>query len=135
MTFLRYIVIKDEVKVDPAKIEVVRDCPRPMSSSKITCFLGLARYYRHFIEGFSIIATPLKELTRKNLKFVWLEKCENNFHELKRRSITSPVLILPSDQENFVEYCDALRQGLGCILMLDGKVIAYPSQQLKEYEQ
>ncbi|XP_062113714.1 uncharacterized protein LOC133825292, partial [Humulus lupulus] len=87
------------------------------------------------ILGFSRIATPLTELTRKKTKFVWTDRCENSFKELKRRLITAPVLSLPTDNEKFVVYCDASRQGLGCVLMQAGKVIAYASRQLKEYEQ
>ena len=76
----------------------------------------------------------MTELTRKNQKFVWSEKCENSFQELKRRLITAPVLSLPSEEGNFVVYCDASRLGLGCVLMQNEKVIAYASRKLKEYE-
>ena len=92
-------------------------------------------YYQWFVEGFSRIATPLTELTRNKTKYVWKDRCENSFKELKRRLITAPVLSLPSDNERFVVYCDASRQGLGCVLMKPGKVIAYASRQLKECEQ
>ena len=91
-------------------------------------FLGLAEYYRRFVEGFSRIATPLIELTKKKTKYVWKNRCENSFKELKRRLITAPVLSLPTDNEKFVVYCDASRQGLGCVLMQAGKVIAYASR-------
>ena len=98
-------------------------------------FLGLAGYYRRLVDGFSRIATPLTELTKKKTRYVWTDKCENIFKELKRRLITAPVLNLPTENEKFVVYCDASIQGLGCVLMQDGKVIAYASRQLKEYEQ
>ena len=126
---------KDGIMVDPAKIEVVRDWPAPKSATEVRSFLGLAGYYRRFVEGFSKIAVPLTELTRKNQKFVWTDRCEKSFLELKQRLITAPVLTLPSDKEKFVVYCDASRQGLGCVLMQAGRVIAYASRQLKEYEQ
>ncbi|XP_062075000.1 uncharacterized mitochondrial protein AtMg00860-like [Humulus lupulus] len=113
--------------VDLTKIDAVRDWPRPRSASEIRRFLGLAEHYRQFIEGFSRIATPLIELTHKNLEFVWTDTCENIFQELKRRLVTVPVLSLPLDQEKFVVYCNASRQGLGCILMQTGKVIGYAS--------
>ena len=90
-------------------------------------FLGLASYYRRFVEGFSKIAAPMTELTRKNLKFVWSDKCEDSFQELKRRLITAPVLSLPSGKGKFVVYCDASRLGLGYVLMQNEKVIAYAS--------
>jgi hypothetical protein len=70
-------------------------------------FLGLAGYYRRFIEGFSIIASPLTKLTRKEVRFVWLEGCVANFRELKERLTSSPALALPSGTEGFVVYSDA----------------------------
>ncbi|XP_062100051.1 uncharacterized mitochondrial protein AtMg00860-like [Humulus lupulus] len=128
VTFLGHLVIRMEIMVDPAKIEAMRDWPRPKSATEIRSFLGLARYYRCFVEGFSRIAMPLTELTRKNLKFVWSDRCENNFQELKRLLITGPVLSLPSDQGKFVVYCNASKHGLGCIVMQACKVVAYASR-------
>jgi hypothetical protein len=109
-------------------------CERPTSITEIRSFLGLAGYYRRFIEGFFLIATPLTQLTRKNKKWVWSEECEKSFKELKRRLTTAPVLTLPLGTEGFVVYSDASRKGLGCVLMQHGKVVAYTSRQLKTCE-
>ena len=87
------------------------------------------------MEGFSKIAVPLTELTRKSIRFYWSDKCEAIFQELKQRLITAPVLSLPRENGKFVVYCDASKLGLGCVLMQKGRVIAYASRQLKEYEQ
>jgi ribonuclease HI len=76
----------------------------------------------------------MTELLKKENKFNWTESCES-FQELKRRLTTTPVLTLPDIQRDFVVYCDASRQGLGCVLMQDGKVVAYASRQLKPHEQ
>ena len=73
----------DGIKVDPSKVEAVREWPRPRNASEVRSFLGLAGYYRRFVEGFSKIAAPMTELTRKNLKFIWSDKCEGSFQELK----------------------------------------------------
>ncbi|KAM6596742.1 hypothetical protein CsatA_007266 [Cannabis sativa] len=135
VSFLGHIVSKDGIKVDPGKIESVRDWPRPKTVTEIRSFLGLAGYYRRFVEGFSKISMPLTELTKKNQLFIWSDKCEASFQELKQRLITAPVLALPSDKEKFVVYCDASKQGLGCVLMQADRVIAYASRQLKDYEQ
>ena len=135
MAFLGHIVGKDGILVDPSKIEAVKNWPRPASVSEVRSFLGLASYYRRFVEGFSKIAVPLTELTRKSVRFNWSEKCETSFQELKQRLITAPVLSLPKENGKFVVYCDASKMGLGCVLMQDGRVIAYASRQLKEYEQ
>ena len=103
--------------MDPVKIEAIKSWPRPKNASEVRSFVGLAGYYRRFVEGFSKFAASLTELTHKNQKFVWSDKCENSFQELKQRLITAPILRLPSGQEKFVIYCDASHQGLGCVLM------------------
>ncbi|KAL8126900.1 hypothetical protein AgCh_013991 [Apium graveolens] len=92
-------------------------------------------YYRRFVQDFPKIAIPLTKLTRKNEKFVWTEKCEENFQELKKRLVTAPMLVLPDEKGDFVIFSDASYKGLGCVLMQHGKVIAYASRQLKPHEQ
>jgi hypothetical protein len=77
----------------------------------------------------------MTELTRKDKAFAWSEACEKSFQELKKRLTTAPVLTLPDNHKNFVIYCDASRQGLGCVLMQEGKVVAYASRQLRPHEQ
>lgn len=74
-------------------------------------------YYRRFIEGFSSIATPLTKLTQKKVKFIWLDKCEKSFQELKDRSALALILPLLEGLDVCVVYCDASRVGLGCVLM------------------
>ena len=101
---------------------------------EIHSFLGLAGYYRRFIEGFSKLAKPMTALLEKNAKFVWSEKCQANFEELKKRLTTSPVLVLPDLSKNFSIYCDASRQGLRSVLMQEGRVVAYASRQLRKHE-
>ncbi|TYK27320.1 ty3-gypsy retrotransposon protein [Cucumis melo var. makuwa] len=71
---------------------------------------------------------------RKNAKFKWSDKCEQNFQELKKRLVTAPILTLPVTGKKYVIYCGASRQGLGCMLMQEGKIIAYTSRQLKKHE-
>jgi len=128
-------VSREGIKVDPAKIEAIMNWERPKTPTEIRSFLGLAGYYRRFVQDFSRIATPLTKLTRKNEKFIWNEKCEESFQELKKRLVSAPVLSLPDDQGNFVIYSDASYKGLGCVLMQHDKVIAYASRQLKPHEQ
>jgi hypothetical protein len=76
---------------------------------EIHSFLGLARYYRRFIEGFSKLAKPMTALLEKNAKFIWSEKCQTNFEELKKKLAMAPVLILPDLSKSFSIYCDASR--------------------------
>ena len=96
--------------------------------------MGLAGYYRKFVDGFSKIASPLTNLTRKNVKFQWTDLCERSFMELKQKLISAPILAIPTNSGRFVVYSDASKCGLGCVLMQNGKVIAYASRQLKDYE-
>ena len=133
--FLGHVVSSEGIKVDPAKIEAVKSWDRTRTPTEVRSFMGLAGYYRRFVQNFAKIATPLTKLTRKNEKFIWNEKCEESFQELKRRLTTAPVLVLPDDQGNFVIYSDASYKGLGCVLMQHDKVIAYASRQLKIHEQ
>ena len=88
----------------------------------------MAGYYRRFVQGFSIIATPLTKLLKKNAKFEWTEECQQSFDELKRCLTTAPVLTLPADGGGYVVYSDASRKGLGCVLMQYGNVISYTSR-------
>ena len=75
------------------------------------------------MEGFSRIALPLTNLTRKGVKFEWNNDCERSFQEFKQRLASAPILALPTDEGGFVIYSDASRQGLGCVLMQYEKVI------------
>ncbi|XP_060968707.1 uncharacterized mitochondrial protein AtMg00860-like [Cannabis sativa] len=134
VAFIGHIVSKDGVEVDPGKIEAVKCWPKQKTASEVRSFLGLAGYYRRFIEGFLKIATPFTNLTRKQQKFAWTNKCKESFETLKDKLIKSLVLCVPTNKDKFVVYCDASKQGLGCVLMQNEKVVAYASRQLKEYE-
>ncbi|KAL8145815.1 hypothetical protein AgCh_003819 [Apium graveolens] len=126
---------KEGIKVDPSKIEAVINWQRPKTSTEVRSFLGLAGYYRRFVQDFSKIVVPLNKLTRKNKKFMWTDRCEESFQELKKRLVTASVLVLPDEKGEFVIFSDASYKGLGCVLMQHGKVIAYASRQLKPHEQ
>ncbi|GJQ89816.1 putative reverse transcriptase domain-containing protein [Tanacetum coccineum] len=96
--------------------------------------LGLAGYYRRFIEGFSKIAKPMTKLTQKKVKFEWGDKQEAAFQLLKQKLCSAPILALPEGSEDFIAYCDASKKGLGAVLMQREKVISYASRQLKIHE-
>ncbi|GJT85705.1 putative reverse transcriptase domain-containing protein [Tanacetum coccineum] len=132
--FLGHVIDSSGIHVDPAKIEAVKNWASPTTPSEIRQFLGLAGYYRRFIEGFSKIAKPMTELTQKNQKFDWGEEQEEAFQLLKQKLCAAPILALPEGSEDFVVYCDASIKGLGAVLMQRMKVIAYASRQLKIHE-
>ncbi|KAI3769855.1 hypothetical protein L6452_00969 [Arctium lappa] len=132
--FLGHVVSQSGIKVDPAKVEAIRNWETPKTPSEVRSFLGLAWYYQKFIKDFSRIATPLTSLTKKNTRFVWMKDQREAFQKLKDMLSSAPILALPDGTEDFVVYSDASRLGLGCVLMQRGKVIAYASRQLKDHE-
>ncbi|GJT57559.1 putative reverse transcriptase domain-containing protein [Tanacetum coccineum] len=123
--------ISDGIIMDPSKVEAITKWPRPTTVTEVRSFLGLAGYYRRFVEGFSRLALPLTQLMRKGEKFVWTDERQESFEELKQRLVSAPILTLPSGSGGFQIYSDASKKGLGCVLMQHGKVIAYASRQLK----
>ena len=133
--FLGHVVSASGVSVDPEKVEAMMSWERPKSVFEIRSFLGLAGYYRRFIEDFSQIAAPMTRLTQKEVKFDWDDRCKAAFQELKKRLTSAPILIVPDREQGYTVYCDASRAGLGCVLMQSGRVVAYGSRQLKNYEQ
>ncbi|GJR86682.1 putative reverse transcriptase domain-containing protein [Tanacetum coccineum] len=132
--FLGHVIDSKGIHVDPAKIESIKDWTSPKSPTEIRQFLGLAGYYRRFIEGFSKIAKPMTKLTQKKVKFVWGDKQEAAFQLLKQKLCSAPILALPEGSEDFIAYYDASKKGLGAVLMQREKVIAYASRQLKIHE-
>jgi hypothetical protein len=128
VAFLGHVLTADGVAVDPEKIEAMLEWQQPKNVTDIRNFLGLVGYYQRFIENFSKITKPMTKLLKNNVPFIWPPKCEASFQELKSKLTTTPVLTLPDIQKDLMVYCDAFRQGLGCVLMQDGKVVAYALQ-------
>jgi hypothetical protein len=135
IAFLRHILTAEGIEVDPSKVEAVSKWKQPSNVSEVRSFLGMAGYYRCFIKGFSSIARPMTELRKKDNKFVWTSKCEETFQFIKKKLTTAPVLTLPDIHRELIIFCDASRQGLGCVLMQNEKVISYASRLLKSHEQ
>jgi len=99
VSFLGHVISGSGVAVDPSKVEAVSQWETPKSVTEIRSLLGLAGYYRRFIEGFSKLALSLLQLTCKGKAFVWDVNCENSFNELKKRLTTTRVLILPKSDK------------------------------------
>ena len=132
--FLGHVVSALGVSIDPEKVEAVMSWEGPKSVFEICSFLGLAGYYRRFIEDFSRLATPMTRLTQKEVKIDWDDRCKEAFQELQMRLTISPILIVSDRGQRYTVYCDALRAGLGCVLMQSERVVAYGSRQLKNHE-
>ena len=134
VSLLGHIVSKEGIRVDPKKIEVVVEWKPPRNVTEVRSFLGLAGYYRIFVKGFSMIAAPMTRLLQKNVKYEWSEKWQGSFEKLKAFLTEAPVLTQPTCGKEYVIYSDASLNGLGCVLMQEGKVVAYASRQLKPHE-
>ncbi|WVZ57861.1 hypothetical protein U9M48_008196 [Paspalum notatum var. saurae] len=132
--FLGHVVCKGGIAVDSSTVSTVTNWKVPEIPKEVRGFLGLAGYYRRFIENFSRIAKPKTSLLEKDAEFKWTNAQQAAFDELKKRLTTAPVLTLPDQQKKLIVYCDAFRDGLGCVLMQEGKVIAYASRQLRKHE-
>ena len=113
------------MEVDPTKVASVTKWLAPTSVGEIRSFLGLAGYYRRFIENFSKIAKPLSNLLQKHVKYVWTPECDIAFNTLKEKLVTAPVLTPPDESKPFEVFCDASLEGLGAVLMQEKKVVSY----------
>ncbi|KAL4368219.1 hypothetical protein GQ457_05G024210 [Hibiscus cannabinus] len=134
VAFLGYIVSAEGIRVDPKKVQAIIEWKPPKNVSEVHSFLGLAGYYRWFVRGFTMIVALIIKLLRKDVPFVWTEKCQESFDQLKQILTEAPVLVQPESGKDFTLYSDASHNGLGCVLMEEGKVIAYASRQLKTHE-
>ncbi|XP_050233339.1 uncharacterized mitochondrial protein AtMg00860-like [Mercurialis annua] len=115
VVFLSHVISAEGIYVDPKKVEAIIKWNSPSNVHEVYSFLGLAGYYRRFVKDFSIIASPLTKLLRKDVKFVWSQQCQNSFNALKDCLTSASVLTLPVAHLGYVVYSDASKNGLGCI--------------------
>ena len=123
------------VSEDLEKVEAVMSWKRPKSVFEIHSFLGLAGYYRRFVEDFSRLEPPMTRLTWKGVRFEWNGLCMTAFQELKIKLTSAPILIFPEQGQRYTVYCNASKDRLGCVLMQSRRVVAYGFKQLKNHEQ
>jgi len=143
VSYLGHIISKDGILPDPQKQEAINKYPVPTNADQIRSFLGLANYYRKFVDNFAEKAHPLTELTKKNVKFEWNAEHERSFNVLKKLLTNSPILRFPDFTRDFIVYTDASGYGVGAILGQVQKVnnkdeevvIAYYSKHLTERQQ
>jgi hypothetical protein len=115
--FLGHIIDKDGVTVDPKKVADILNWKAPTYARGIKSFIGMAGYYRRFIEEFTKIAKLITALLGNKVEFKWTQKCQDAFEALKEKLTTTPVLVFPDVHKPFSVYCDACYTGLGCVLM------------------
>ena len=132
--FLGHIVGADGLKVDPAKIEVVQNWPIPATSNQVQQFLGLANFFRNFVQGYSKLATPLTDLTSKKKLFHWTDEHTNAFMGIKHALTHAPCLALPDFSRPFEIVSDASGYGIGAVLLQNKRPVAYFCRKLSDSE-
>ena len=136
--YLGHVVTPDGIATDPEKIGDIEEWRRPTCIKEVRQLLGLASYYRRYVQGFCEIAKPLYNLTKKSVVFHWITECEEAFYALKQSLTTSPILAYPDNNGKFTLDTDASAYGIGAVLSQeqDGKerVIAYASRTLSKTE-
>ena len=127
LNYLGHIVGGGELKIDPSKVAVIVNWPKPKSATEVRSFLGVAQYWRKFISNFSLIAAPLHALIGLNKVFQWGGKHQKAFDTLKEKISTTPVLALPNLQKPFEIQTDASDYAMGAMLTQHSKPICYHS--------
>jgi hypothetical protein len=127
------------ISVDPRKITTIQQWPAPTNVSELRSFLGLASYYRKFVQGFSAIASPLTALLHKDKEYIWNDNEQEAFDTLKQHLTTAPVLLLPDPTKLFTVTTDASDFAIGAVLSQNiGKgdqPVAFESRKLSPAEQ
>ena len=111
-----HVVSKKGIEIDPHKIKCIRDWPTPTNSKELQQFVGMASYYRKFVKDFTKIAAPLHSLMEKGKTWTWSEQCEQAFNTLKHHLTSTPILVLPRYDQEFILDVDASGDGLGAVL-------------------
>ena len=140
MKFLGFVVGTEGVRVDPDKVKAISDWPQPKNVAELRSFLGLATYFRKFMQGFSTRTTPLTALLKDKAVFDWTEECKVAFEGVKSDLIQAPVLALPDFtqttpnsgvlQHPFTVICDASKSAIGALLMQNEHPIAFESRKM-----
>jgi hypothetical protein len=134
IVFLGHVVSKEGTKPDLGKTDAVLRFPEPKTVTNVKSFLGLTGYCRKYIKGYSRLASPLFELTKKDVAFVWNQNCQRAFDDLKKALVEAPILVRPDFKEPFCLDVDWSTKGVGAILSqregIFEKVVAYASRGL-----
>eukprot|EP00253_Pinus_taeda_P008401 PITA_08401 len=132
--YLGHVITRDGIAVDPEKIKAIMEWLVPRDVTDIQSFMGLAGYYRRFVEGFSKVAFPITSLQKKGRAFQWTPNCQRSFEQLKHLLTLVPILSIADRDKDYVVCTDARKEGLEGVLMQEGKLMAYESRKLKEHE-
>ena len=137
--FLGVVIGPEGIKMEKEKVKGVLEWPTPKCVKDVQKFLGLANYYRRFIEGFARVARPLHDMVKKDKRWEWTERQEEAFKELKKRFTEEPVLAAPDIDKKMRMEVDALDYATGGVLLMeceDGlwRSVTFLSKSLNETE-
>ena len=131
--YLGHIISEEGLKVDPRKIQAMKEWPQPKNVSKLQGFLGLTGYYRIFIKNYAHVTVTLTNILKRN-SFLWDDEARKCFETLKQIMSSTPVLATPDFSKPFVIECDASGFGIGAVLMQEGHLIAFETRKLNKRE-
>ena len=132
---LGHLVSKNQVRMDPKKVQAIVDWQSPRHVKDLSSFLGLANYYRKFIAGYSKKAVSLTDLLKKDAKWVWSKQCEEAFQNLKNAIASKPILKFPDFELPFEVHTDASDKAIGGVLVQEGHHVPLESWKLNDVEQ
>ena len=137
LLFLGHVVTREGIRVDPQKVAAIQKWSTPTSASQIRSFLGLANYFRKFMQGYSKMIEPLTALLRKDAPFVWSSDCQAAFEQVQYNLTHAPCLALPDlslQAAPFEVICDASGFAVGAVLLQNGRPIAFESRKMAPAE-
>lgn len=139
LKYLGHIIDEEGVAMDKSRVEAIEKFPTPRNTKDIQRLIGLAGWYRRFIQDFAEITAPITELLKKKVRFEWNEERQAAFQKLIQALISAPVLAPPDYNLPFEIQADASKRACGAVLVQhteEGeKVIAYMSQKFTATQQ
>lgn len=132
--FLGHVVSGEGIQPDGDKVKLVKGWPVPTSVKDLRQFVGLAQYFRKFVQGFSTMIAPLTRLFKKDAVFSWSKQCQEAFDQIKEALTSPPCLKLPDDSTPFTVICDACKYGIGAVLLQEDRPVAFEGRRMTETE-
>jgi hypothetical protein len=133
LIYLGFVISADKLRMDPDKVEVIKNWPSSKNIFEVRSFHGLASFYQNFIRNFSGISAPMMDTVKKRHKyFHWTEEAKKSFNLLKRKITKQPILVLLDFQRTFQVKCDASGFAIGAVLSQEDRPIAYFNEKMNE---
>jgi hypothetical protein len=133
LIYLGFVISANELRMDPDKVEVIKNWPSPRNIFEVRSFHGLASFYQKFIRNFSGISEAMMDTVKKQHKsFHWIAEAERSFNLLKQKITEQPVLVLLDFQKTFQVKCDESGFSIGAVLSQEDRPFAYFSEKLDE---